>query len=1274
VNHVNGEPDRKSKLTEWPDVAVGHTWASMHAVKAVALQSQAVLDSTRRLSAASGIALLLGLGLLPEGNLADRFALIALVALFVATTSGWLQLLLIGRHTEREVSRVNGRTSSMWLLGATAVVAFAGIAAQTWFRQGTTLAGGDDVVPNGTAWIGRLFEPWIWDGATLGAPSTLPLALPRAVILGLNHALGSDPAIAHRILETTLFVGAGLAALGLLASLRTGPIAASVGAIVYLFNPYVVTWVSPHDVYLAAYCVLPAIPAVLVAVGRERISVCWGAALVAATAPLIGYSFFDPPLAGVILAAMFSAPLIVAWIDGKKAGLRSLRALLGAILFLLATSAYWTVPAIIQLGGAHLSSTEYLRSFNWLGGELRTTVRNAFWLNTRWLWIAPEYFPYAKTYEVFPLSALRFVLPALAFTALALPRIRYRDRRPNRDRSLRLAVAVATVSLFIILLSTGTNPPGNFIFDRLYALPFGWLLQEPDRFIMVVALAYAILVAIVVQAGVLNYRPIKEAAGSFRISTPTLQSSIAPLALVTAIAIGYPLYTGALVPDGGRPLPTWANHARPQHIQEPAYWPEMARFVDSLPIQGAVLVMPPDDFYEMPYTWYYGADSFIPELFNRHVLVPSYPPSELVNAVDLTGQSILRKDWHQAEALVRALDAPLVLVRRDIVTPYPNHSILPPNDLATALNTAPNFVLVRRIGLLDLYSLRNTVADPQVGPNFVMIDSDKPDLRLLSLLPPGTALVTGESRGGDSFALQAPPLQQWQLRGDAVVWQPPLRSGSIYRMADLGSMTVVPLDRSGTFVSDSTQVVYSPSSDPVTALLAIPGSRAAISNGDFNGGPWGPVSDCNAPRRASASVAQKLYSNGAPGGLPALRLSATLGIACVSKRLDWRGGAFLLSVMAHRVEGAAPRVCVWETGPNRCASLPSIGDMNDWANYQASVVPDAGTTAITVYLYADAGQTSSPTTSEYSRIRVVEVPSLPSVTVDYSASVPDNSLSVTATGRIAISNGDFTQGVWGPVSDCHAIASGQGNERLSANVLANAAPGGLPALALSAFLDSACEVQALDWHGGPLLINMMVNHLTGARPRLCLWETGPERCATLPDVPDMKGWSTYKASVSPDAGTTALSVYLYADGSQSGGLTTNQYAGVQVVEVPAQSSLALLADPNVVLAPTHQLVVVHSSYSGAWQGPTNSRHVLVDGMLNGWMVPIRAATFSAYYKPATAFNVAAWVSLVAYLILFLLGVRTIRSRAIPWLRTVGTNNSRLRDSGSVTNDTSPSEH
>src|SRR5439155_19065934 len=176
----------------------------------------------------------------------------------------------------------------------------------------------------------------------------------------------------------------------------------------------VVSEINPNPVFLSALCPLTVMPAAILAAGTRVLPVRFSALIVAAAAPLLGFVFLNPPLVGMILCATLGAPLLAAWVDGRAAGLRSLRALLLAIPLLVGLSAYWIVPAFIHLegfNGSHLASLS-----TWAFTEVRATLRNAFWLNTVWGWRFPEFYPFASTFDHFPLTALRFVLPAIAFS------------------------------------------------------------------------------------------------------------------------------------------------------------------------------------------------------------------------------------------------------------------------------------------------------------------------------------------------------------------------------------------------------------------------------------------------------------------------------------------------------------------------------------------------------------------------------------------------------------------------------------------------------------------------------------------------------------------------------------------------------------------------------------------------------------------------------------------------------------------------------------------
>jgi hypothetical protein len=76
-------------------------------------------------------------------------------------------------------------------------------------------------------------------------------------------------------------------------------------------------------------------------------------------------------------------------------------------------------------------------------------------------------------------------------------------------------------------------------------------------------------------------------------------------------------------------------------------------------------------------------------------------------------------------------------------------------------------------------------------------------------------------------------------------------------------------------------------------------------------------------------------------------------------------------------------------------------------------------------------------------------------------------------------------------------------------------------------------------------------------------------------------------------------------------LTANDYADLKVLEVPALPQLDLVATP-VGGARAPELAVGQTSYSSSWRGPNGSTHVVVDGLLNGWLVRDSRAVVVSY--------------------------------------------------------------
>jgi hypothetical protein len=1012
---------------------------------------------TRQVAVWGAGAALLGLGFLADGTPASELLAIgALFAIGIAACLGGAELSLAGRIPAPRSVTLSRHSRIEWIVAVGVVAIGAGLAIQSWFRPDALIATGDIPPPIGTAWLSRLFDPWVWGGSSLGEPSQLPLALPWAAVVGIVHWMGGDPVLSQRVWYTALYIAAGLGAFALFASLGMRPVAACIGAAVYLINPYVLSEVNINPVFMAAMCPLAAGPAALIAAGSNRLRLGVAAGLMALLAPILGYVFSNPPLLGLVLGVTIATPLLVAWTHGRRPAMRSLLALALAVPLIAAASTYWAVPSIQALGGfagGHLAS---ISSWDWT--EIRSSVRNALWLNTTWAWHYPEYFPFAKTYEMPPLAVAKFVLPATAFAALAAG-ASYRSSRERfrGDRRMRVTVVLASVAIFILLLSTGTNAPGNVIFQPLYQLPYGWLLREPGRFLMLAALTYAGLVACVAdEAFPARLRSVK-------MSDLANALPRAPLLAAAAVAIlltSFPIVTGQIVVDNRTTLP-------PSHVSVPAYWLQMASLVDGLKVQGNLVMLPPDDFYSMPYTWgYYGSDTFTVELFKRHVLVPNdtgyVANPQLTDAVNLMSETILQGRWRETEALARALNAPLVLVRRDIATPYPGRSIASPIGLSRALEGAPGFFLVDRIGALDLYQLRAPTQAIDIVPTFVTIDDPRPDLRLLSVLPTGAGLIAARSQPGIGSIVEAPPLDHWLAEGGKLVWREYGPPGWTYDIGELNTGTIL--------------------SSP----------KATTSLGGY-----------------------------------------------------------------------------------------------------------------------------------------------PFASVQRSASSTGSSVAVTITGRSAIANGDFGQGTWGPVGDCHAVSRDKPGPYLSATVLPHESPNGTAALQLSAVSDSACESRPLSWAGGPLVMRLMTRGVIGLPPRICLWESGPERCASLAAIPQHTDWATFTTTVVPDDGTKSLSLYLYADAAAPRTPTVTEYAEVTVLEVPSLPAFVLLGNPDVGAGPGPELLIQHSSFSKAWQSPAG-QHVLVDGLMNGWVIPAGTNAGTPSYSPVGIIRAASWTSVGAALLALLL--------------------------------------
>ena len=966
---------------------------------------------SHRRHSARVIAALIGLGgiafaeFLSPGSLQNILADIGFVGLVAAAVLLFLSKdrpVLTGTEPTQESQAATWRWTILGLGFAGALVT------QTWFQSGTVIAAGDIAPPIGTAWISRIFSNFGGYGNNLGSPTNNQIQLPLAVVHWVTDWLGGSGALAQRIWFTLLVAAIVMAAGALARSLGLSPMAGFVVGVVYYFNPMTLSQIGINDVYLTAMFLIPALAAAVIAYGRSRLQLWQLCLAFVVAAPFVGYTYSNAPLVAMLAFTTGATPLLIWARFGRADAWRSVRGVLIAGALLVGASAYWLIPSWTAIGSIATGNLSALSA--WAFTESRSTLTNGFWLNTTWGWAYSQYYPYASDFEHFPLDLVPVLVPLIAFSGLALRRV-----SSNLGlRSPRMRGLIAIGALGVVLISTGTRPPGNFLFDPLYRLPYGWLLREPGRFLMVVALAYALLSGMLVEQ---IQKPVtvklKALRAFFGHWAPRLSSSalVTVALVVVALAASFPLWTGAIVEGPRQGFPS-------VHVKVPLYWDATANYLNSPSSPGgSLLVLPPDDYYQMPYTWYYGNDGFIVNLLNRHVIVPSGQgydtvSAELLSAVQLEAAAILDHNWNEASRLLAAIGTPIVLVRGDIEVNFPGRSIVSPVALAAGLAKDPEMKLIYHDGHLSLFALRSLYR--QSPTNFATVKTATPDLSELTLVPQRTVLVTSKPRLGHVALFQLPLVGDWKYSKALISTQLTVPVGWSY---SLRSVVSSHLEGAKLTLSKST------TSGEQVARVQVPVGNSFISDGNFSTGSWGSVGNCNASQPVSPPqyVRAAIIAHVAPGGASALELAATVGSACESKTLSWHGGPIELRFWERSLAGASPRLCVWEAPINRCAAIPSLPTGSGWHHSTTIVYPDAGTRSITLFFYADAAGNGQPSVEQYADITAKSPLSAPALVL------VGNPRTASAPSRVVTFGTGYSPQWVGPPNTTHVIVDGLRN-------------------------------------------------------------------------------------------------------------------------------------------------------------------------------------------------------------------------------------------------------
>jgi hypothetical protein len=966
----------------------------------------------RQALALLGLSCVVGAEAAPSGTLGGLLADLGVVTLAIAAFLAIIEPsrgAMGARDTGHDTAVVHSKRAWRWtLLG---LGALGTLVAQSWFLTGMAIAGGDTTPPVGTAWIGRVFSLFSWSGSNLGGPAQLQGQLPWAAVDWFLHLFGGSGVLAQRIWLSALVAAILVATAALVRALGFGPLAGTAAALLYFFNPETLTDGAVNDVYLVTRVLLVALPAVLIAYSRGRIGLWASLVCFAMAAPFVGFAYSNPPLVGMVALTTAATPLL-AWVRfGRPAAGRALRFVLVGGLVTVAASAYWLVPNSVAVGGIAAGRLSSLSA--WGFTETRATIANALWLNTSWTWRYAIYAPYASDFARFPLGLVQLLLPLLAFSGLIL-------RSPAGEtgwRLTRLRGIVALGTLAVIFVSTGTRLPGALLFDPLYYhFPYGWLLREPGRFLMFAALGYALLAATllehwrqIVPKKLLTLRALPKPVPSTVLSANLTLATV----LVLGLASAFPLWTGAVVPGTRQNFPS-------SHVTVPAYWLTTAHYLNTSAPSGALLVLPPDAYYQMPYRWYYGNDGFITDLVDRHVLDPSAQGYEtvstaLVASVRLESSALLADDWAEADLILKALGTPLVLVRGDIVANFADRHIPSPTALTLSLARDPNMRLLHAAGLLKVYGPRK--AYPGLG-SYATVNSSTPDLRVLSRLPSGTALVTVSAIPGHIAIRQLPRVATWHLGARVLSTSVPEQRGWQYSALVLGLRPAITDSQVGL---DQSQVASAQGASDLQ--LSLPVGASVIHNGTFSAGLWGPVGNCYDAHYVSSPnfLRANVLPRSGPRHIPALQLAASIDAACEATTLTWHGGAILLHLWVRSISGAPAKICLWEQPINRCAAVAPLPGGSGWHPYRTTVVPDPGATKVSLFLYAFPQSVGQASVEQYAGVIARALP--------YSPTIDVIGRPTTGAGptRLIVYPTGYAPGWVGPPNARHVLVDGLRN-------------------------------------------------------------------------------------------------------------------------------------------------------------------------------------------------------------------------------------------------------
>lgn len=576
---------------------------------------------------------------------------------------------------------------STFVLGAASMLF--GLALTTrWFERGKFLSTGDVSPFVRTGLVDEL--GWTWNHLTTGAgaPTTGIGQYMEIVLLGITHTLRIPDTVAQWLFYGLIVgfaaVGAGLFVKALGVPSRF----AGAAGFVVVMNPLMMT-LMPN--------VLPFLSIGLMGtLGAQLLNVAKGGRrhVIAMAAVSLGLSYIslNPPLLAIIMLWLAGTVALSATQTGFEGVKRCATLLVRVVPLAVLFNLWWIVPTLqsIRSAGVGTSFSAVTDTSSWAFTHQRASFLNVSALVGAWGWPFTEYYPWSKNLDGGVFAIIRYALP---LAALASPFICLRRR-------VRLAAILGFAALLLIFLCKGLHEPlrpvNMWIYDHV---PGFWLFREPiAKFGPALLLVYGALVAMALESMVRS-----RGTEANEVRQRKVRIGVVGAVALCIAAFSYPMWTGSVVPDKRPSLP-------PAHVAMPHGWYDAASYVNDDKTPGKALVLPLDDYYQMPTTWgFYGADVIPRHLIKRAVVMrlPGGYYGEAVGYDTLIGnaeQAIRTGDVDQARAALHALGVSQVVLRNDFdPSMFPDRKIASSRDyratLAALSSQSKNF------GVADVFKL-----------------------------------------------------------------------------------------------------------------------------------------------------------------------------------------------------------------------------------------------------------------------------------------------------------------------------------------------------------------------------------------------------------------------------------------------------------------------------------------------------------------------------------------------------------------------------------------